>query len=103
MKLVVFHTPPVDPATNTVFPDGSDGSTAMAPTRPAVVNSVPSRFGVTTWVGPTGVHVPLDTSLVGSVWKIRNPTDAWSAAGSPSPVPELRRDRSRANRVTVPV
>src|SRR5437764_559395 len=35
-KLVVFQTPPLAPATYTVLPDESDGSTARPPTRPAL-------------------------------------------------------------------
>src|SRR3954468_22454537 len=80
MKFVVFQTPPLAPATYTVLPDGSDGSTAIPPMRPAY------PFVDVAWAaeaGPTAVHVVADWRFVGSIVKMRNPTVAWSATGSP--------------------
>ena len=48
-KLVVFQTPPLAPATYTVLPLGSDGSTTADVTRPAFAVSFADA-------GPTGVQ-----------------------------------------------
>jgi hypothetical protein len=77
-KFVVRHTPPLAPAAYTVFPDGSLGSTAIAPTRPTVpVPPFP--------VGPTGVQLFRVVASVPFDWKMWNPADVWSETGSPRP------------------
>src|SRR4051794_25356659 len=88
-KLVVRHTPPLAAPTYTVFPDLSDGSTAMAPTRPAVdwSTTLPAESVVKIDVGPTGVQVLRAWAMVGSVLKMRKLADAWSAVTSPTPGP----------------
>src|SRR5262249_3653271 len=79
-KSEVFQTPPEAPAAYTVLPDGSEGSTARPLTRP----ELPLSFSA---AGPTAVHVSWDCTLAGSSVKMRKLTLAWSATGSPSPVP----------------
>src|SRR4051794_14005861 len=63
-KFDVFQIPPEAPPTKTVLPDGSEGSTAIPPTRPAAVLPLIEA-------GPTGVHVLLASTLAGLVVKIR--------------------------------
>src|SRR4051794_17280828 len=75
-KLVVFQMPPLAPPTNTVLPEGSEGSTARPPIRP-----VCPVMGA----GPTAVQVSWDSALVGSIVKIRKLAWVWSAVGSPRP------------------
>src|SRR5438552_15776649 len=53
-KFVVFQTPPLAPATYTVLPDGSDGSTVMPPMRPPPLVAA----------GPTDVQALRDPGLV---------------------------------------
>src|SRR5437588_12878311 len=80
-KFVVFHTPPLAPATNTVLPVESEGSSARPPMRP--------EFSLLLLeAGPTEVHVPRESGLLGSIVKMRKLTVAWSATVSPSPVSE---------------
>src|SRR5262249_6896451 len=103
-KLVVRHTPPEAPAAYTVFPDGSLGSTAMAPIRPTVPFTVP-RIGsiVSRPVGPTGVQLPRDVRSGLSVVKIRNPRSVWSATSSPRRAPVCGGWRLSGNFLIVPV
>src|SRR3954468_16443873 len=74
MKFVVFQTPPLAPATYTVLPDGSDGSTAMPPMRPA-----PTPLPID--AGPMAVHCCWATALVGSCVKTRKVVVNWSMTG----------------------
>src|SRR5215204_819396 len=87
-KLVVFHTPPLAPATYTVFPLGSDGSTAVAVTRPVLAPSFADA-------GPTGVQASRVSSFVGSVVNTRKPAWNRSATRSPSPLVGTARGRVR--------
>ena len=94
-KLVVFQMPPLAAPIYTVFPDGSDGSTARAVVRDAV----PPKFSE---AGPTGVQVCWVRGLVGSWVKIRNPVLIRSATGSPRPVPVTANGRVSVNPFRVP-
>src|SRR3569623_603815 len=80
MKLVDFQIAPLAPATYTVLPEGSDGSSAMPPMRPDL-----SPLEIE--AGPTAVHACCETELVGSWVKMRNEALNWSATGSPRPEP----------------
>src|SRR5436305_803223 len=68
MKLVVFQTPPLAPPTYTVLPDGSDGSTASAPTMPDLI---PPVLVLTRGAGPIDVQVLLDSGLAVASVKTR--------------------------------
>src|SRR4051812_45727880 len=80
-KFVVFQTPPTAAPAYTVFPDGSDGSTAIAPIRPAL--SSPGVVVLTIGDGPTAVHAVVDPLRAGLSMNRRKPTVVWSATGSP--------------------
>ena len=75
-KSVVFQIPPLGPATYTVLPDVSDGSTAIALTCP-----VEPVIGA----GPTAVHCSLDKPSVWLSVKIRKLSVALSLPFSPNP------------------
>ena len=94
--------PPDDAPTYTVLPEGSDGSTAMAPTRPEISAFSPSPLAPIP-AGPTAVNVLVESALVGSWVKMRKLTVAWSATGSPSPVAGIGFVRFSDHELIVPV
>src|SRR4051812_19563059 len=63
-KLVVFHTPPLAPPAYTVLPDGSDGSTAIVLTLPALL-----LLSDPVGAGPIGVHAVDDCGSVALIVK----------------------------------
>src|SRR4051794_5772363 len=74
----------------TVLPEGSDGSTASAPTCPEwltwTMPPLPSlKKPALIEAGPTDVQLVFEGGLGGAVVKIRKLADAWSAATSPRP------------------
>ena len=83
-----------------MLPEGSNGSTAIALPVPVIVWLLPAlKIGA----GPIEVQVLLESRFEGASSKIRKLAVAWSAVGSPRPVPETLLRNVSDHDVIVPV